>query len=91
MRYIKYVQSLGFSGVASKATKAPKDELRGFTFTGFDVNKTRQTLGKSKAHKPNLFVFVFSKTRSIRVDTSRNVILLGNSSRALRAFMESVK
>jgi len=91
MEYIKYVTDLGFAGVQHKPLKkAPPHEVRGFTFTSFDPEVTRRNLGKPRAHKLNLFVFVLAKTRGVRVDTKNNVVLLGNSLRAVTAFLESV-
>jgi len=91
MQYLTYVESLGFYGVKHKKVKAPELEVRGFTFERFDPEETRRTLGRSRAHTQNLFVFVVGRNRAVRVDTKKNVVLLGNSARALAAFMESVE
>lgn len=92
MKYVKYVTDLGFSEVKPKTlTKAPRSEVRAFTFKSFSPEKTRATLGKAKSWKPDLFVFVLGREMAVRVDTLKNVVLLGNSRRAVIAFLASTK
>lgn len=92
MKYVEYVESLGFSGVKAKPikTNAGTNELRLLSFVSFDPVKTRAMLGRPKLHKKNLFVFTFSKSRAIRVDTLKKHVMLANSERVVSRFMESV-
>lgn len=86
--YVKYVTALGFNGVEPRKLKyVPMDEARAFKFDSFNSEVTRKTLGKAKAYKLDLFVFVLARDKAVRVDTKKNLVILGNSRRSVRAFL----
>lgn len=88
---VAYVTSLGFVGVelAGVGSK-PSDQLQGFRYQSFDPAQTRHTMGKARAHVPGLLVFVLKAGRAIRVDTERQVVLLGNGNKAVQALLRTV-
>lgn len=89
-RYERYVASLGFIDPKVGETTAPAKELVGLKFTDYDPVATKKALGRCKHHIPNLFFYPLSKSTAIRVDTKRNIILLANSVRAVRALAKTV-
>lgn len=89
-RYERFVQKLGFENPVQGKTRAPKDELVGIRFTGCDERIARKALGRSTAHKPDVFFYKRSKTQAILVDLQRNRVLLANSKRAVSALLKTV-
>lgn len=98
-RFHKFITAIGFDGVADAPTKNDPKLIRAFTFESFDTAKVRRTLGRAKAHKPGLFVFVGrgkdkngrTFMKGMRVDTERNRIVLGNGKKAVQALLRSVE
>lgn len=89
-KYEKFVAYLGFENPKQGKTRAPANELVGVVFTGYKLEVVKERLGKSKAHKPNVFFYRFSNTRACLVDLERNRVLLGNSTRAVDALAKTV-
>lgn len=89
-RFHKYLTSLGFTGVADAKQKNDARQIRAFAYEQFDPKAVRQTLGRAKAHRPGLFVFVLKRDRAIRVDSERCLILLGNGKDAVQALLRTI-
>jgi hypothetical protein len=89
-RFVRYVESLGFHDVAVTYTAKDPKQIRAFTFSEFDPQQTRHTMGRSKRHIPGLFVFVLKAGRAVRVDTQKRIVLLGNGKNAVKALLRTI-
>jgi len=90
-RYIKYVTSLGFSGVTEAAQKNDPKLIRAFSYESHSSEQVRHTLGRAKKWKPGMLVFVPKAGRGIRVDAERKHIILGNGKKAVQALLRTVE
>ena len=87
---ITFVESLGFTSVTRARTKSDPQEVRGCHYVSYSAERLHQKLGEAKFHKAHFFIFILNETKTLRVDTSRKVVLIGNGQRARRAFLRSV-
>ena len=84
----KYLTYLGFKNIQEINLKTSKTILRAFKFEEVDIPQLRDTLGRPTLFKPDLFVFVLSDDKAIRINTANNSIMLANSVRAVNSFIE---
>jgi len=97
--FTQFLTDIGFDGIEVAASKNDPALIRAFSYESFDTAEVRRTLGKAKAHKPGLFVFVGrgkdgegrTFLKGMRVDTERKRILLGNGKKAVQALLRSVE
>lgn len=88
--FLTFIKSLGFENPVELPVRNT-DVIRGFRYSGFDPVQTRSALGKARKHSPEgKFVFVLARDRAVRVDTTKQVVLLGNGRKAVAAFLASV-
>lgn len=86
----KFSKLLGFEGFRLAKTK--NKEICGFYFETFDIDVLRAHLGRHRKHSPDgRFIFVVEKNNKIiRLDTKKNVVLLGDGLKAFKAIMKSL-
>jgi hypothetical protein len=89
-RYERFVSRMGFTNPRQGKTKADASDIVGLKFDDCDPSVVRSILGKSNAHKPDMFFYKIAKSKAILVDTARNRILLANSKKAVAAFLKTV-
>lgn len=89
-RYERFVSRMGFVNPVQGKTKASSEHIVGLKFDDCDFRLVRATLGKSNAHKPDMFFYKIAKDKAILVNTAKNRILLANSKHAVAAFLKTV-
>lgn len=88
-RYQRYVTGIGFNNPSPLRCK--NRNVRVFRYTDFDLDLVRAQLNKPKKRdSEGRFVFVLSKDKVIRVDSYKKIILLGNGSKMVKAFLRSL-
>lgn len=89
-KLLAFASSLGFEnpGVVKTINKG----VVGFRYDSFDIKQVRAALGKHRKHNPDgRFIFVIErKLKILRVDTARQLVILGDGERAFNAIFKSV-
>lgn len=85
MDVVLFTESLGFSGV--KLIREYGERAAKLKYRKFDPKAVRAALGRSTKHEENIFVFVLSKDKVVRVNTKTQYIWLGNGKSVVKYFL----
>ena len=85
----RFASTLGFDGV--RLLKNSKKDVAILEFKSCDYVRTRLVLGAPDLHQTNYFFFIFTRERALRIDFSKNRLVLVNSRRALLALRSTMK
>jgi hypothetical protein len=89
-RFLTYVTSLGFQGVSEILSSKNRQQIRAFSYEQFNPKQVQYTIGRPKAHAENLLVWKITRDKALRVDSTRQRILLCNGRKAVQALLRTV-
>ena len=89
-KLLAFASNLGFENPS--VAKTINKGVIGFHYDSFEIKQVLATLGKHKKHNPDgRFIFVIERKQKIlRVDTARQLVILGDGERAFNAIFKSV-
>ena len=89
---ILYLVGIGFTQPTNVKTKNSSKVALAYSYKGFDPEKVRSSIGKPSRHSADgVFVFRISAEQAIRVNTTKQTILLVSGRYAVRVLMEATK
>lgn len=84
----RFAQASGFTGFV--IAKTVNEGILGFHYDSFDPKLVRKMFKTIKKHTPSgMFLFSIDKTKSVRVDTDKKIVLLADGPLAVKALFNS--
>jgi hypothetical protein len=94
MKFVKYLNQLGFAGVRQKPLhRLTQRQAKAAYFESVDPTSIRKQLGKAVIHnaKSGRFLFRMSPSRAVRIDTVNKIVVLANGQDVVRQLSLSME